>query len=555
MVGEALRVGVYSTTSNTIAVTGNGDFLVQDLQGHLTASFGANQVYQAANNRKVVPVGSTILRITDMPQYNIFRGSIEVRFSIYSNLLWAVNELPLETYLKGIGEEPESRPHEFTKAAVVAYRSYALAAKRGHRHNLNEPFDISSSTEYVYYAGYDQWYIGYERETYGNNNTTAVDETSGEIATYQGNVATTFYFSQCDGHTRNLVDIWGSPDYPYCVSVADPWCEGNTLQAHGVGMCMNGGAILAGQGYTYHQILQHYYTGIGFNTYEASIPIINNPYKGYVYNYRGNLHAHSNNGGGGTESPAVVGTWYKNNGYAFYTITDHDVVTSNPGVPGILWLGGGEEDSYDGSSGHIGHHGITISITSGVDQARVDSTLAQGGFTVIHHPARADYAGWTVPEINALNGILGLEIFNGGSDLDSTAIWDSVLTGGKLVWGTASDDSHSAGAHGDGYIVVNSSSASPTAGEIKSQMQAGNFYASRGCDLVLTVTNQTITATTTNGSSIRWVKQSGTIIKTTNAAIDSYNAVGNEGYIRIEVLDGSSSPRAWSQPLIVTNSP
>lgn len=265
MAGEALRVGVFSTNYSTVNVTGNGNFQVKDLNDNPLADCAANQIYAASSGQKVVPVGTTILKVVDMPQYNQFRGILEIRFSPYTNLLWAINELPLEVYLKGIGEEPESRPHEFMKAAVIAYRSYALSAKRNHRHNLNEPFDISSSTDYVYYAGYDQWYIGYERETYGDNNNTAVDETYGQIATYQGEVATTFYFSQCDGHTRNAEDVWELTDCPYCVSVSDPGCEGNTLQAHGVGMCMAGGARMAEAGSSYQDILKYYYTGIAIS--------------------------------------------------------------------------------------------------------------------------------------------------------------------------------------------------------------------------------------------------------------------------------------------------
>ena len=276
-----------------------------------------------------------------------------------------------------------------------------------------------------------------------------------------------------------------------------------------------------------------------------------NPYQNYSYNYKGNLHAHSNNGNGATESPVSVATWYKNDGYAFYTITDHDKVTANPGVTGILWLGDGEEDSYDGSSGHMGHIGITSPITSGTDQARVNAVKNQGGFTVIHHPARGDYAGWTVAEICALNGILGLEVFNGGADMISTTIWDAVLTTGKLVWGIASDDSHATSWQGDGYIVVNSASPNPTANEIRSQIELGNFYASRGCNLTVSVANQTISASTTNGSSIRWIKQSGEVIETTNATHDTYEPFGDEGYVRIEILNNAGSAVAWSQPLTI----
>jgi hypothetical protein len=271
----------------------------------------------------------------------------------------------------------------------------------------------------------------------------------------------------------------------------------------------------------------------------------------YPYDFKGNLHAHSNNGGGGTESPATVGAWYRNNGYYFYTITDHDKVTPDPGVSGIVWLGGAEEDSYDGGSGHMNHIGIASPVGTGNDQARVDAVIAAGGFTVLNHPARADYAGWTAGEIEALNGVVALEVFNGGGDMNSSAIWDTVLTSGKLIWGESSDDSHSAPQHGDGYIVVNSSSASPTAGDLTTQIKAGNFYASRGADMNISTSGSTISVLTTLGSYIRWIKQSGTVIKTAPAPFDMYVPFGDEGYVRIEILDAGGSPVAWSQPITI----
>lgn len=273
-----------------------------------------------------------------------------------------------------------------------------------------------------------------------------------------------------------------------------------------------------------------------------------NPHKGYQYNYKGNLHAHSANVDG-TDPPATVGQWYKDNGYDFYAITDHDYLTPNPNVDGILWMGGAEEDSHDGSSGHMNHINVTSPINSGTDQERINNAQNQGGGSILNHPV-APGKGWSPTTIAALNGALGMEVYNGGG-ANSSSIWDSVLSSEKIIWGTASDDSHSSGGGGTAYIVVNSNNSSPTKEEILTQTRAGNFYASRGFNLSVSVAGETITTQTTNGNQIKWIKQSGQVIKTTNAQTDTYTVNGSEKYVRVEILDASGEPRAWSQPLTV----
>lgn len=282
---------------------------------------------------------------------------------------------------------------------------------------------------------------------------------------------------------------------------------------------------------------------------DAQTILINNPYKGYQYNYKGNLHCHSSNLDG-SESPSEVGQWYLDNGYDFYTITDHDYITANPGISNILWLGNAEEDSWDGSTGHMNHINISSLINSGSDQARISNTLNQGGGTVINHPGDS-VGGWGENSIAGLDGIMGVEIYNGRRGVSYTDLWDSMLSTGKMIWGLASDDSHQAGQRGNGYIVVNSSYLSPTKDEIMNQIKSGNFYASKGFDLSVTVSGQTIYAQTTNGNQIRWVKKSGTIIKTKNGQSDNYNVNGDEQYVRIEILDSHAEAKAWSQPIAI----
>lgn len=277
---------------------------------------------------------------------------------------------------------------------------------------------------------------------------------------------------------------------------------------------------------------------------------IASPYKNQDYNYKGNLHAHTNNSDG-TSTPTIVGEWYRDNFYDFYAITDHNYLTPDPGVAGILFIGSSEEDSENGNTGHSNKINITSAITTGTAQERISNAHDQGGVVILNHIDRPDKL-WSAETILSLSDILALEIFNGSNALTSTGTWDTVLTANRKIWGSASDDSHSIGQRGNGYIVVNSDLASPTEPEMLSEMNDGNFYASKGFSLAITVADNTINVSTPDGNKIRWIKKNGAIIKITTGASDSYTVTGYEKYIRAEILDSSDNVKAWSQPLMIT---
>ncbi len=287
--GMIIRVGVYSTTEQSMRISGSGAFHAVDENSRTVFRFTANQVVTVTHiparsryrltldGRDVAEVpnlarfeaqGNTILSVLDMPRYRQYRRVVEVRYSDYSDRLWAINELPMEYYVKGIGEEPESFPAEGLKAATVAYRTYALSHMNPQWPGLGclcnkEPFDIGASHAYVPpYVGSHQWYLGYYRETLGKNLEAAANATRGQFMTYNGTVIRAAYYSRADGKTRSWKEVWGGPGYPWAVSVPDPASEGSTLLGHGVGMPLQSTLVLARQGMTYDRILKTYYTGV-----------------------------------------------------------------------------------------------------------------------------------------------------------------------------------------------------------------------------------------------------------------------------------------------------
>ena len=128
-----------------------------------------------------------------------YRGLVEATAG--GGPLRLVNQLDVETYLKGMGEVPGNWPLEAIGAQAVVARTYALRA-------------MSSSGEL---CDYDlcQVYIGADNESPGQS--AAVDATQGQVVEYGGQLASTVYSADAGGITASTLEGFGSPDgaYPY----------------------------------------------------------------------------------------------------------------------------------------------------------------------------------------------------------------------------------------------------------------------------------------------------------------------------------------------------
>jgi len=281
-------VGVYSaggpTTPATANVNGSGPFTAADTSGKQLLSVPPGQTvaitwtgsgYNLQLGSQTItsnlpvrfsPSGSTILSEPDLPTYaRDFRGVLEADYSPVSSKLWIVDELNLEDYVKGIGEESEGLPAEAYKTLAVAYRTYALSTQQRHRADSSwkEPFDLASSTTWVQpYSGANQIYAGQHRETLGPLLTQGEQATAGQVVTFDGQLAITPYFSHSDGHTRSWAEVWHGNAHPWLVSVPDPDSSGLAMLGHGVGMPLQSAVKRAAAGWSYDQILRYFYTGV-----------------------------------------------------------------------------------------------------------------------------------------------------------------------------------------------------------------------------------------------------------------------------------------------------
>jgi SpoIID/LytB domain protein len=123
-----------------------------------------------------------------------------------------VNGLPLDTYLRGVvpSESPSHWPLAALEAQAVAARSYALSELRP-----SSWYDLVPTTANQVYGG-----VAAERP----RSDHAVYATRGQVLTWDGQVARTYYSSSSGGRTEAVQDAW--PDaapIPYLRSVPDPY--------------------------------------------------------------------------------------------------------------------------------------------------------------------------------------------------------------------------------------------------------------------------------------------------------------------------------------------
>ncbi len=137
-----------------------------------------------------------------------YRGRLQL--SGVAKALQVIDVLKLDDYLLGVvpGEVPKEWPTEALRAQAVAARSYAIASSV-----KSKPYDLYSDTR-------SQVYYGVAVEA--PSTTAAVKATRGEILSYGGKVATTFYYSSSGGRTASSEDVFGVA-MPYLQARDDPW--------------------------------------------------------------------------------------------------------------------------------------------------------------------------------------------------------------------------------------------------------------------------------------------------------------------------------------------
>ena len=187
-------------------------------------------------------------------KWNRFRGVIECQ--IVDGQLILINELPLEQYMAGLSEQPDTEPREKQKAFAVAARSYAAHYMEStNRKFPGKPYDGSDTgASFQSYSG-----VAYEEDN--AKWLQSVQDTKDQVLMKDGDIVKAAYYSSNTGRTRSPAEN-GWKNFPHAEvfsSKPDPWCAGMSLRGHGVGMSGCGAEGQARQGKKYREILEYYY--------------------------------------------------------------------------------------------------------------------------------------------------------------------------------------------------------------------------------------------------------------------------------------------------------
>lgn len=284
--------------------------------------------------------------------------------------------------------------------------------------------------------------------------------------------------------------------------------------------------------------------------------------------YRGNLHTHTTRSDGALEPEEVVRR-YRQAGYDFLALTDHNVVTEleTAFADDFLVLLGTE---LDGGRSEIGgdYHVVAFGLATAAAVPKkpdvpeaVAWTQAHGGETILAHPY---WSGLVLPDLLSGAACLGVEVFNTGCHLDiakgcSAVHWDDLLNRGRWLWGFAVDDSH----HGQSdhhptdtaqaWVSVKAPALSRQA--IMHALRAGLFYSSWGPSISrIAVAEGAIAVETSpvkeiNFVSQRWAGASFHAPPGRSITRATFRLRGDEEYVRVECRDAEGR-WAWAQPVV-----
>jgi stage II sporulation protein D len=146
-----------------------------------------------------------------VPGLGTYRGSLQFRPD-GSGGVETVNAVGLDDYVRGVvaAEMPSSWAAQALEAQAVAARTYAITAAIG-----AAGYDLYDDTRSQVYGG-----VGAETAA----TDAAVAATSGQIVTYGGRPAVTYFFASSGGYTEDIQNVWaGATPQPWLRGVPDPY--------------------------------------------------------------------------------------------------------------------------------------------------------------------------------------------------------------------------------------------------------------------------------------------------------------------------------------------
>lgn len=299
--------------------------------------------------------------------------------------------------------------------------------------------------------------------------------------------------------------------------------------------------------------------------------------------FKGNTHTHTLNSDGDSTPDDVV-RWYREHGYQFVVLTDHNFLTQ---VDGLNALHGadqkflvvkGEEvtSSFQSKAVHV--NGLDVaslveptrnaaSLVATI-QGNVDGIRKANGVPHINHPNFL----WsmTADDIRQIANNRLLEIYNGHPTVHNDGgggvpgleqMWDQVLSAGVVMYGIAVDDAHTfkqpgnpgVAGPGRGWVAVRA--ARLESRSLLDALERGDFYASTGVELAdVRATPASLTVEIRPRGDFKYrvvfIGRGGRVLHESVERTATYTMRGDEGYVRAKVID-SGGRAAWVQPVFV----
>ncbi|MGN0421654.1 MAG: PHP domain-containing protein [Lachnospiraceae bacterium] len=316
--------------------------------------------------------------------------------------------------------------------------------------------------------------------------------------------------------------------------------------------------------------------------------------------YKGNLHCHTVNSDGCLQ-PSEVVQLYREHGYHFLAISDHDlysdyreefdckefIILPAMEASAVLYKDERKNRSERLKVHHI--HGIlgncemqakaekglfrhletypVREYTSSWDGAKVaqdmqDDLKAHGCITIYNHPV---WSRVNEEEFIYTEGITALEIFNYGTVNESATgydalHWDVMLKNGRHIFATASDDNHNDGIIQDsfgGYIMVKAQKLDHES--IINSIMSGNYYSTSGPKIYdWRIEDQKVYVNCSPVERVNIIAgnyiNAGGVVQSESGEDEITHAEfalkGNEEYVRIECVD-CMGKTAWSNPIFL----
>jgi predicted metal-dependent phosphoesterase TrpH len=289
------------------------------------------------------------------------------------------------------------------------------------------------------------------------------------------------------------------------------------------------------------------------------------------------LHAHTTNSDGEL-TPSLLVRHYERAGFDVLAITDHWIRTEEPSTERLLVIPSTELDASMGAPGREAHVlGFGVREDPG-EPGPGFPTLAEtvawieqaGGVPYLAHPY---WSGLRAEEFAGCDGLLGLEVYNAGCELEvgrgfAGVHWDDVLEAEGRVWfGIAADDSHHPGFDSSvAWTWVRAGERSAEA--VLEALRAGTFYSSTGPEVeelrvedgvveLRTSPARSITLMTgrTRGASVNagrlGYSYRGEVLESSPEGLISaarLTAPRQAPYGRVEITDRNGG-KAWTNPL------